>query len=270
MPLPFVDRPPTDTEFEKFRLILSTFQDGTGQIARPDRTLPGWRDFERTVAITFDGVAVESKAIFDVLIPDPDRLGVQFGISCKMRGLLRDTLNKGRLTLEVSNALNDFWTAIGSYGLHQGNYQTAPDDAGKAIIDLVESWKSAAALERGGRIDLAKSSYLVLSWDEKTGRYHLSQLPLKLPPPENFSWVVEGKRLKGAMSDGKKDRVVFEWYGHAGGQLKYYPLVEECTWTSDLFELEPLPATNHMAQVVISKAIQYFPVRWKAIDLEKK
>ena len=266
MSIPFVNRPPTDTEFEKFRLILSTFQDGSGQIARLGRTLPGWRDFERTVAVAFDGVAVESKAVFDVLVPDPNRPGVQFGISCKMRGLLKDMLKKGRLTLEISNALNDFWTAIGVYGLHQGNYQTAPNDAGKAIIDLVESWKLAEALEQGGKIDVAKSSYLVLSWDEKTGKYHLGQLPLKLPPPENFSWVVEGKRLKATLSDGKKDRVVFEWYGHAGGQLKYYPLVEECLWTSKLFELEPLPSTNPMSQVVIAKAIQYFPDCWKAIE----
>ena len=30
-------------------------------------TLPGWRDFERSVALAFGGQAQESKAIFDVL-----------------------------------------------------------------------------------------------------------------------------------------------------------------------------------------------------------
>jgi len=31
-------------------------------------TLPGWRDFERAVASSFDGEAQESKAVFDVVI----------------------------------------------------------------------------------------------------------------------------------------------------------------------------------------------------------
>jgi hypothetical protein len=46
---------------------------------------PGWRDFERSVAAAFNGRAQESKAIFDVLLPDPLRKGIYFGLSCKMR-----------------------------------------------------------------------------------------------------------------------------------------------------------------------------------------
>ncbi len=44
------------------RLILSTYQDGTGMLKNKKnpmkvKTLPGWRDFERAVAIAFDGEA---------------------------------------------------------------------------------------------------------------------------------------------------------------------------------------------------------------------
>jgi hypothetical protein len=100
MTIPFVDREPTVNEFERFRLILSTYQDGSGQQALKDgRTLPGWRDFERSVAIAFDGVAQESKFIFDVLIPNPKRIDTFFGISCKMRRTLNDTKRTGRVTL---------------------------------------------------------------------------------------------------------------------------------------------------------------------------
>ncbi len=49
MTVPFVTRNPTDKEIEKFRLILSTYQDGSGMLKRKDRTLPGWRDFERSI-----------------------------------------------------------------------------------------------------------------------------------------------------------------------------------------------------------------------------
>lgn len=44
--------PLTLNQIEKLRLLLSTCQDGTGQLAAQNGlTLPGWRDFERAVAI---------------------------------------------------------------------------------------------------------------------------------------------------------------------------------------------------------------------------
>jgi hypothetical protein len=43
---------PTAGKIEKLRLILSTFQDGTGQLVfETGRSLPGWRDFERAAAL---------------------------------------------------------------------------------------------------------------------------------------------------------------------------------------------------------------------------
>ncbi len=65
MSLAFVERIPTIQEIQKFRLILSTFQDGTGQLAmKGGQTLPGWRDFERSIALTFGGETQESKSFF--------------------------------------------------------------------------------------------------------------------------------------------------------------------------------------------------------------
>ena len=62
-------RTPTKNEVERIRLILSTYQDGSGMLhQKGGSTLPGWRDFERTVAIVFGGEAQENKDIFDVLI----------------------------------------------------------------------------------------------------------------------------------------------------------------------------------------------------------
>lgn len=56
-------------EVERIRLLLSTYQDGTGQYSGGQE--PGWRDFERVTALTFAGAAQESKSIFDVLVPVP-------------------------------------------------------------------------------------------------------------------------------------------------------------------------------------------------------
>ena len=64
MTVAFAERTPTDEEFQRFRLILSTYQDGTGMLAdKNGRTLPGWRD-ERTVALFNAAYAVQNKDIF--------------------------------------------------------------------------------------------------------------------------------------------------------------------------------------------------------------
>lgn len=85
MSLPFIDRNPTPSELEKLRLILSTYQDGTGQYRDkndPERTIPGWKDFERATAFAFGGYAQENKAIFDVVFPESTNSKISYGISC--------------------------------------------------------------------------------------------------------------------------------------------------------------------------------------------
>ena len=112
MPLAFVHRPPVSQEVEKLRLILSTYQDGTGMSQdkkNKGRTLPGWRDFERAVALAFGGIAPENKAVFDVLLSGPERPGAMYyGLSCKMRGELDRLDRDGRVTIELSNSAKKF------------------------------------------------------------------------------------------------------------------------------------------------------------------
>lgn len=100
---------PTKSQIEKLRLVLSTYQDGTGQlIFESDKSLPGWRDFERSVAFVFRGGAQESKAIFDVLVPIESESETCYGISCKMRETLQIINKTGRVTVEVSNSAGKF------------------------------------------------------------------------------------------------------------------------------------------------------------------
>lgn len=268
MSIPFVDHDPTDLEFERFRLILSTYQDGSGQQALKNaQTLPGWRDFERSVAIAFGGESQESKFIFDVLLHDVKDTRIYFGLSCKMRQTLDETKKTGRVTLELSNSSGKFWAHLGKTGIHQQNYKDRPLDVAKALLEQVDEWHSHVGLHQNGKIDLSKSFYLALSWNLK-GEYQLFKFSLVLPDPSSLKWdfplVIKngnqefGRRLRGQSETG----TLFEWYGESGGQLKYYPLIKNALWQSDIFRLEPLPDGWDDKFGILRKAKSYFPKLW--------
>ena len=271
MPSIFAERPPTPQEFERFRLVLSTYQDGSGMLAIKNdkqkwvernraKTLPGWRDFERSVAIAFEGIAIESKFIYDVLLPNLHSPGTFFGISCKMRGELRKANKKGRASIELSNAAGEFWDTIKTYtGFTEENYESAPDSVGKVIIRQVNQWHTSEDVGHSGKIDTTKSLFLNLLWDEASGEYQLFQFPIELPNLSEIRWEVKGRRLIGFDHTGE---ILFEWYGFSGGQLKYYPPIEMATWHSDRFILEPLPESNR--HLVLEKAATYYESAWNA------
>jgi len=218
-----IDRAPTEREVERLRLILSTYQDGTGMLqVENGMTLPGWRDFERAVALAFNGEAQESKAIFDVLLPSEDRPHISYGLSCKMRRELNKINRTGRVSLELSNSAGQFWDYLRTKGIDQRNYRDRPLDVGVSLIEVVERWHHAVGIERDGHVDLNRSSYLVLSWNPAR-HYQLHQFPLTLPNPRNLHWYFpanrrgeSGRRLAGNDETG----TLFEWYGESGGQLK--------------------------------------------------
>lgn len=281
---------PTPQQVEQLRLILSTFQDGSGQqTLKPpqvDASLPGWRDFERATALAFSGHPQESKFIFDVLVPDPGIENQYYGISCKMRGTLpvekvdakkakeieevRPEEDPTRALMELSNSSGKFWDELREYNLDQKNYRQQPEVVGRRIIELVERWHQQLTPPKGGTINLDKSFYLVLSWNEQ-GWYQLHQFSLKLPDPKLIHWsfppgkpkkdqtVPEGKRLRGEDQHGK----LFEWYGESGGQLKYSPLFSTAVWRSDRFQLEPLPEGRYGLRY---KVEDYFPEKWAACN----
>ena len=265
----FVDTDPSPQEVEKLRLILSTYQDGTGMLAAAQgRTLPGWRDFERSVALAFNGEASESKAIFDVLLTNSADAKVKYGLSCKMRKELNRIGRDGRVTVELSNSAGQFWDRLALRAVTTDNYKDHPQEVGNILVDLVRRWHRAAAIERKAAVDLAKSCYLVLSWNN-AGLYQLHQFSLQLPDPEGLSWyfptgVSRGvektaRHINGDDSEGR----VFEWYGESGGQLKYYPKASSALWQSQPFRLEPLPDIEHGIR---AKVAAYFPELWQALQ----
>lgn len=229
-------------------------------------SLPGWRDFERAVASVFGGTSQENKAIFDVLLPDPTKPGIHYGLSCKMRATLERISKDGRVTMELSNSARKFWEYLGAKGIVQSNYRSRPHEVGIALVQLIKEWHQAVSVSAGGVIDLAKSSYLVLSYSRR-GVYQLHQFALDLPDPSHLEWhfpsvirkgtVGQGNHLRGSDGSG----TLFEWYGESGGQLKYYPLASSALWRSELFSLEPLKL-EHTGLVLMRKAAAYFPELW--------
>lgn len=263
---------PSSSIFQKLRLILSTYQDGSGQLRMSeDKTLPGWRDFERSVALAFGGKAQESKSIFDVIVPDRETTGHYYGISCKMRGTLNDTLKKGYVSLELSNSSKQFWDSISQYNLNQQTYREQPDIVGKALLERVQHWHELVSTVSGGHISLTKSFFLTLSWN-KQGDYQLHQFAHALPNYQDLVWSFPFKKQKGESVPGKRiigqqnGHTLVEWYGESGGQLKYYPLTRDATWQSELFKLEPLPDHGDLQAVMVAKINSYFPGLWSQIQ----
>lgn len=253
MTLPFIHRSPTEIEMEKFRLILSTYQDGSGMLIDNSQTLPGWRDFERAVAATFNGQTLENKSVYDIFLLDLS--GKAYGISCKMREKLKHVESTGRVTIEISNASGEFWDAIKIKGLTEENYHRNSDLVGQIVIDVVHNWYTNV-----NHVDHRQSFHLCLQWDKRTGRYQLFQYPIYLPSAQNLDWEVTSRRLIGRNETG----VVLEWYGFSGGQLKYYPPVTNAIWKSKIFQLEPLP--TNLIHGLKQKAIAYFPDLWEALE----
>lgn len=206
--------------------------------------------------MAFEGAAQESKAIYDVLVPLAATPDTHYGIACKMRKLLRDIQRTGRVTIEVSNSSGRFWDALQGEGLD--DLETASTRAGEILLRLVEQWHEAIDITHGGTIDIRKSFYLVLQWDEKTLTYRMYQYALAFPDPVALSWSMQGRRLVGEDACG----VIVEWYGYSGGQLKYYPPAEQALWISEVFTLEPLPESDE-EYGVMRRVREYYPELWQ-------
>ena len=255
-----------NNQVEQIRLLMSTYQDGTGQLRIKDgTTLPNWRDFERSVATTFNGFAFENKGFLDVVIDGKEITDLgRIGISCKMRNTLTNFISSGSISMELSNALNKFWTELQKNKIHNiGHVRLVPDRAGKIIVDLYESWKYKAAETID--VNIEKSFYLTCLYDEKKGLYQLFALPFLLPDPASLNWIMreskERDENRGTLVAKKEDKVIIEWYGTSGGQLKYYPNGNDVIWQSNMFTLEPIPEIES-GYGLIQKAKSYFPDKW--------
>jgi len=185
---PFRDRSLAPNELERMRLILSTFRDGGGQVIlkATNESMPGFRDFERTVAAVCGGTTREDKGVFDVLIPADD-LGKPYGISCKM-SKLQPAAHQASF-MELTNSAKKFSDEFARLNL---SWVHNPAMAGNATVELVSSWHLALENE----VDITHSKYLVLAHDAKWRTFQLTAFALSLKmadPAKDVRWKVEGR-----------------------------------------------------------------------------
>lgn len=243
--LAFRDRPPNDAEFQRIRLTLSTYRDGSGQLVTVKGSQPGWRDFERAIAAALRGRTTENKGIFDVEIDAQGAL--PYGLSLKT-----SKSRPRQVLMELSNSLAKFWARLNDLDIDPAE---TPADAGLALLALVEEWHEEVA----DRIDLENSCYLVLTHNAGYDEWQLFWYGLEfVPDPRELTWNHGGKRIAGFTDDGT---LIWEWYGWSGGQLKYYPLITAARWASPIFALEE-PKLENPAD----KAVRYWPDEWSQLE----
>jgi len=246
------DRPLNKRELETLRLTLSSFRDGSGQVVlkKTGESMPGFRDYERSLAAVLGGTTKENKGIFDVQVPTG--AGKKpFGISCKMAATQPEKAKSS--FMELSNSAAKFRTYLLSL---QINWLSEPMLAGPAIIDVVSGWHAAVA----DQIDLPKSRYSVLAHDGTWKKFRILCFPLNLriaKPKGGVEWTVEGKSLNGYIDDGGRRHRLWQCYMNSGGQLKYYPLLSWANWVTPVFELERPPVVSPF-----DNARKYFGPLW--------
>ena len=245
----FKDRPLNADELEGLRLLLSTFRDGGGQqTMKSGGSMPGFRDFERSLAAVLYAVAPENKGIFDVHVASNPR---PFGISCKMTAT--QPAGSRSSFMELSNSAKKFNDELDRLGI---DWVMEPVDAGSAVIELVESWHR----EEGAALDLSASRYAVLSHDRRWQRFQVLCFPLDLKmadPVREVDWAVEGASLNWYVELPTRRHRLWQWYRNSGGQLKYYPPLRWALWGTEEFELEQPPSAS-----LRSRATAYFPDLW--------
>lgn len=255
---PLRDRPFTPTEIEQTRLLLSTYCDGTGATnAQVDWTVPDYRDFERVVAAVCGGTTPEDKGVFDVVVPTAG--SKPYGVSCKMAGP-GSPYDPDTAFIEMTNSSKKFLDAFLRAGV---DWTKDASGAGATAVELVTSWHEVV----GDEVDLAHSSYLLLTHSADWRKYRLTSLPLNLKladPRTSIRWQINAHRgtgrpnsLHGYYSHHGREHRLWELYPESGGQLKYHPLWEWANWTTDWFELEKPPPRN-----LIQQARMYFPKKW--------
>jgi hypothetical protein len=235
----FRDRPPSEEEFRDLVLALSTYRDGSGQQVAAGRSQPGWRDFERATASALGGDCPENKGVFDVVVPVDD--GLPYGLSLKT-----SALKSGFVLMELHNSYAKAWGYLNDRGIDPKVDAAA---AGAALIEQVLGWHAEVEAE----IDLARSSYVVLTHDRTWQIFQLSWFSLTLddPDPGRMEWAFAGRRIFARWEDHQW----WEWYGESGGQLKYYPPLTLARWVSEPFELWDPPSE----ETPIAKARRYWP-----------
>ena len=270
MSQPFLSANPTPDQMRALVKYLSTYRDGSGNLTEvdPDKsTRADSRQIERCFAELFGVKPPESKSYYDFAVEINKGGGVVISAaSVKSKEAenlrdFRDTTKRKKLRgyLEIANANAKDWKLCRATGLTEEHFRAHkyPSEFGAAILQRQIDERAAAEARiqkqrkhAADRVVDAKASVflsvLYSPMDKNFQRdYLVSSYPIILPKPER--WEFRSKALVGFDKNGG---VLYEWYALSGSQFKYYPLVDDRTYGSKLFQLlKPAQESLHQKSV---------------------
>ncbi|MGE0809216.1 MAG: hypothetical protein AB7N69_01220 [Immundisolibacter sp.] len=270
MSQPFLSANPTTDQMRALVKYLSTYRDGSGNISEndPDKsTRADSRQIERCFAELFSVKPPESKSYYDFAVEINKGGGVVISaasVKSKEAGNLRDFRDpKKRKTLraylEIANANAKDWKLCHDMGLTENDFRAHKHASkfGEAILQRQTEERAAAVakFEKHRKhsalrvVDDKASVFLSVMYSPMDKNYQrdylVSSFPIILPTPAR--WEFRSKALVGL---DKGHGVIYEWYALSGSQFKYYPLINDRTYGSDLFQLiKPAQESLHQKAV---------------------
>lgn len=270
MSQPFLSANPTPDQMRALVKYLSTYRDGSGNIREddPDKsTRADSRQIERCLAELFGVKPPESKSYYDFAVEINKDGGVVISaasVKSKEADNLRDFRNPSkrktlRAYLEIANANAKDWRLCHDIGLTEADFREHKHAAkfGEAILQRQTDERAAAEakfqkLRKHSAlrvVDDKASVFLSVMYSPMDKDYQrdylVSSYPIILPAPAR--WEFRSRALVGFDKD---DGVLFEWYALSGSQFKYYPLIDNRTYGSGLFQLlKPAQESLHQKAV---------------------
>ncbi len=270
MTQPFLNSNPTDDQIRALVKYLSTFRDGSGNIREHDpekSTRADSRQIERSLAELFGVKPPESKSYYDFAVEINKGGGVVISaasVKSKEIEKLRDFRDRKaqkqlRAYLEIANASAKDWKLCRELGLTEDHFREHKHAAkfGEAILrrQADERAVAEAKIQRQRKhaahraVDANSSVFLSVLYspmDKHHQRdYLVSSYAIVLPPP--VRWEFRSKALAGFDKHGG---VLYEWYALSGSQFKYYPLMADRKYGSNLFQLlKPAQESLHQKAV---------------------
>lgn len=270
MTQPFLSANPSEDELRALIKYLSTFRDGSGNIREKDpekSTRADSRQIERSFAELYGVKPPESKSYYDFAVEvNKGGGGVISAASVKSKELeklreFRDfkTRRTLRAYLEISNSSAKDWKLCREMGLTEEHFRKHqhPEKFGEAILKRQSDEREIAEAKIQQQrkysahrvVDANASVFLSVLYSPMDKQYQreylVSSYPIILPPP--VSWEFRSKALTGIDKHGE---VLFEWYALSGSQFKYYPLIVDRKYGSELFQLlKPVQESLHQRAV---------------------
>jgi hypothetical protein len=245
MSIPFIDRNPTDTELEKVRLILSSYQESGLLILEDSRTI----DFIRAISTVFQ--AQKSQIVpsnFDLVLK-PNNSDSQYGISCltQRMPLANTKASSKRSKIMIRIRYKSHFLPFEFNG--ETISTITPEKRGHLILEGIKTRENKS----NENIDLSRSFYLILFYNNE-GCYQILQVPFELPNPDSLRWyTLQSGSIRGENDSGTRITIPLT-FGHVYS-LMYSPDLSTIKWASPIFHLEPFTSLKNIEYGLQARAV---------------